>query len=154
MSFSKEVGEIIISRVCDKSEIRRILDLFDEDFNPSLSSRIDFDEYVSKVCDRAYVYEAKLLDTLGFIIFYANNLESKTAYISQIAVKKEYKGSSLAQELLNLAIRISQDKGFTYLKLEVNKGNLRAINFYKNNKFVMLDSSSNKKNTSYMIKEI
>ncbi len=67
----------------------------------------------------------------GYIAFYCNDNESKTAFISMIVVGNEYQGLGFGYGLFNEACKVSKTNGMEFLKLEVNKNNVSAIRFYE-----------------------
>ncbi len=145
--------EYKLLKVTDYYEIRNLLHEFDYIFNPILSKRIsDLSIYAEKLCNHAIVYKAANINTLGFIVFYANNKEDNIAYLTQIAVYSDYVGKGVGRELLDKCVEISKYNGMKILKLEVFNNNDRAINFYKKNGFKFSGQASN--NSMYMIKQL
>lgn len=65
--------------------------------------------------------------------FYANNLETKKAFLSCIVVAPDFRGQGLAQQLFAKMCSIAKAKGMLHLQLDVVKGNSRAIAFYEKN---------------------
>jgi ribosomal-protein-alanine N-acetyltransferase len=63
----------------------------------------------------------------GFILFFDNKLD-ETLHLLKIAVKKEFRGTGLALEMLRSSIVASIDKESIFL--EVAENNLVAIEFY------------------------
>ena len=88
---------------------------------------------------------------IGFSAFYANDTENHTAFLSMIAVKKDYRGLSIGKELLDKTIEASKRNNMKKLKLEVLKDNIKAIRFYQNNGF---EICSETENSFFMIKDI
>lgn len=89
---------------------------------------------------------------VGFIAYYANDQKSLTAYISMIIIRKEFHSMGYGKFLINTAIARSESLGMKRLKLEVNKLNLEAINFYKKLGFSVLEEATNE--SFYMVKNI
>ena len=140
-------------KVESKEEIIRLLNDYDFVFEPSISSRIkNFENYADKLINNAIVYVAKSDKNIGFIIFYANDKCSKTAYITFLGVIQSARNSNVSKELLDLCFNISKENGMDFIKLEVRKNNSRAINFYKNNGFEFCGEAS--KESMYMIKRL
>lgn len=136
-----------------KEDILRILNEFDEVFSPSISEKVDnISYYASKLSENAYVYVAYGTQNLGFVTLYANDYESKIAYISFIGVKKEAQNMKIGKKLLKVCFEKSAELGMKHIKLEVQKENLNAIEFYKRNGFAYLNEASSK--SVYLIKEI
>ena len=70
--------------------------------------------------------------------FYANNLETKIAFLSCIVVSAKLQGSGVGQSLFSQMCSIAKEKGMTRLQLDVVKENVRAIAFYKRNDCVIV----------------
>ena len=86
----------------------------------------------------------------GIVAFYDNNLVSKEAYISYIAVKNEYRNAGVGSILLETMEQQVLSKGFNSIKLEVFNENYSAISFYKKHHFTYHNKAS--KNSHYMLK--
>ncbi len=70
--------------------------------------------------------------------FYANNLETRKAFLSCIVIAPEFRGRGLAQQSFSEMCSFAKAKGMTLLQLEVVKENLRAIAFYEKNDCVII----------------
>jgi [ribosomal protein S18]-alanine N-acetyltransferase len=84
-----------------------------------------------------------------FAIYYISETEDKEivgycglwqildeGHITNVAVKPEYRGSGLAQEIVATLIRRSMKSGIKTFTLEVRKSNQTAINLYKKFGFI------------------
>lgn len=144
---------MIYKRVSCKESIYNLLIEFSGIF-PHLTEKIsDIDDYAQKLSEYAFVYEAlNDKECVGILIFYANDKQSKTAYISLIGVKKDKEGNGIGKALLKYCEKISMQAGMCKLKLEVNKENIGAIKFYEKNGFAFIEKNS--QNSFYMIKEL
>jgi len=111
---------------------------------PHLKEKIDsYESYSKKLEKYASVVISKINDELcGILIYYANNMESKTAYISLIGVFPNYQGRGLGELLLDYCIENSRLNGMKRLSLEVDLDNSSAISFYKRNGFIECGSKS------------
>jgi len=63
----------------------------------------------------------------------------KAVEIERIYVLQAFQGKSVGQALFGKAIEIAREKGADYVWLGVWEENLKAINFYKKNGFVVFD---------------
>lgn len=75
---------------------------------------------------------------VGMIAFYANQPETGIAYIPHVYVNGNLRGKGLFLQMLE---RITDDiklKGYSSIKLEVNKNNMRAQKAYLKNGFRFL----------------
>lgn len=121
----------------------------DKDFITDLQSKVDIEEYADKIVKNATTIEGWENDKLvGLIAIYLNNEQTKAGFITNVSVLPSYKGTGLAKELLKRCVQKAKDSYFNSILLEVNKDNMRAINFYKKNKF----EETNQKDTSLIMK--
>ena len=124
-------------------------------FTPTLDSYMHIDDYAKKILSKAYV--CLLSDDsnnyFGHYAIYLNDIESKVAFLTSIAVLKKYEGKGLAQILLTDAINKAQQKGMNWFRLETNTSNHRAIFFYKKNGFLKESVDSDLKDSSFFMKK-
>lgn len=145
---------MIIKELNDINEIENIVNEFDNEFDPKISIIVgDLRQYSMKL----YKYAKTIVlsndnDNVGFASFYCNDNIDKTAFLSQIAVKKQYSGNGLGNILLSNAERISKENGMEYMKLEVYNHNTFAINFYLKNNYEFTSEKLEK--SKYMIKKL
>lgn len=130
----------MIELVSKKEEIEHLLEEMKNVFNPPLTTRIsNLSEYAEKLAKFANVYYS-ILDgeVCGFICFYNNDDDSKTSYISQLAVKERFQGKGIGQNLLDKCVEIAKKTNRVAIELEVDDENEKAISFYKKNGFVFI----------------
>ena len=73
---------------------------------------------------------------IGFIslLFYRSVYHRRgTAQINELIVKEGYRDKGIGKELLEYGIRRAKEKGMDEIEIGVEKGNTRAIQFYKKN---------------------
>ena len=118
------------------NEIKTILNNFRDEL-PILKTSEEYRQNMSekfiKYGNVLFVEEQESI--LGFVAFYANDLETKTAYISFIAVKNAFQKKGVGTLLLNSCEIQAQKKGMNKIRLEVKKNNTNAQCFYKNHRF-------------------
>ena len=68
---------------------------------------------------------------IGFISFYCNNTDNRTAFISLIAVLPEYTKKGFGKKLMEEAFEYCKNKEMKYIRLEVKKNNINALTFYQ-----------------------
>lgn len=143
-----------MEKITDQSQISHlILKIYLVPDPSSFNNSISVEEYSSKLFNKAFNYIKKVNDEeVGFISYYANDTETKTAYIALVGVIPEYKGKGIAQELMNHCIQQCVELDMNKIRLEVKKNNCRAIRFYEKNKFHVVGDASN--DSVFMIKEI
>lgn len=137
------IEDIEIKSIKNCDEIKSIILSFDPIF-PHLKEKISsYDDYAKKLSEYANVVICKInQETAGLLVFYSNDIETKTAYISLIGVHQEYQGKKIGKILLEYCINASINCGMEYLKLEVDLDNTRAIRFYVNNGFENCEDSN------------
>lgn len=136
---------------CESYEEKmRVWDAFFKVY-PNNTHRIEnVDDYINKVVKNARIIAIQQGDdTVGFVAFYANDLKSGVAYITQILVVDEYRHLKFGKALLEAVEKTSREEGFSVLRLEVNKTNTNAMSFYEHHGFVRMDE---KEHTYYMQK--
>ena len=127
------------SKKANKNEILNHLLLCNSQFIPELSSRVNIEEYSTKIQNNATTFEAWDKDQLiGLIAIYFND-EIKNSFITNVSVLKTHGYLGIASKLIDACIKFAKRCGFFEIKLEVNKDNLNAINFYKKHNFIEID---------------
>ncbi|MBU4487107.1 MAG: GNAT family N-acetyltransferase, partial [Candidatus Delongbacteria bacterium] len=63
--------------------------------------------------------------------------DKRRNYLHHFGIREEYRGSGLAQKLLEISLEFCKNNGLQ-IKLEVHKDNLKAIKLYENYKFKYL----------------
>ena len=121
-----------IQRVTNKGQIVSLLYQFECVF-PHLHEKVqNYDEYAEKLAKHAVIGIMKdKQDTCGLIVFYANDIQNLTAFISLIGVLPAWQGKHLGQQLLEYSISEAISAGMQSLRLEVDLDNQRAIAFYE-----------------------
>lgn len=113
-------------------------------FIPSLNQKVDIKKYSNKLVYNADCFfvqnEGK---DIGFLAIYTNNYPEKVAFISSISIVPEYQGMGISQKLIDFSIEHARKREMKYIKLEVNENNIKAIKFYKRNKFNIVLTNNN-----------
>lgn len=106
-------------------------------FEPSLATLTDFDSYLEKLHKFAsfYVCREQTGELVALLAGYANNLETREAFLSALMVRASYRNCGIAQHLLNEFIKDLQKKSFITIRLSVLTTNSKALAFYKKNNF-------------------
>lgn len=130
-------------RPCTKEDLPRLADLWVATWREAMPE-IDFSARRAWFCDHLQSLEAAGAITIcaidaddqpvGFM-----TIDPATAYLDQLAVAPEAKGSGAAGLLLNEARRLSPRE----LILDVNQDNARAIRFYEREGFVKIAEGVN-----------
>lgn len=90
----------------------------------------NYNEFVAKVHKYGICVIAKNETVEGLIAFYANNYETKMAFITSVLVSENSKGKGIGTQLVKNCENICREKGFEKISLEVNKENYVAISLY------------------------
>ncbi|MDD6279302.1 MAG: GNAT family N-acetyltransferase [Lachnospiraceae bacterium] len=139
-----------------EDDAKRILDILNE-FQERLPSLQQGEEYRAQMAEKFAKHACFLVLCLngrkiGFSAFYANDSDTKSAFISQIAVLKEYSRRNFGGKLLDLVSSTAKARGMLWLRLEVRKDNSAARRFYEKNGFQEVSEAS--KDSMYLQKHI
>lgn len=111
----------------------------DQDFIPPLLNRINIIDFYNKVNSLANLvgcyYNKELI---GLCVFYANNHDTQKAYITFLAVKKNFRGKNIAGEILKVACANAKKLGMNNVGIHTN--NIIAKECYIKNGFILKDS--------------
>ena len=106
---------------------------------------VSMDDYIEKVQNNAVF--VSLQDEKGIMkglsISYMNRLERDFAYLTYIAICKEFRGFGAGKSLLAKTIEIVRECGFRRFRLEVRKRNDIAKNMYDSLGFAVVDKTEN-----------
>lgn len=129
-----------IDRISSEIEKKSVIDYFDKYMFSPLSKNMDRENIYSRMIAASEILLAYNKSLMGFISFYANNTQNRTAFISSIAVSDSCRGAGVGSSLLEQCKKISIIRGMDRLELKVNKRNDKAISFYSRQGFVKKDS--------------
>ena len=146
---------MVIRRITDPSEEINIMKKLDDALPIRLFDRDNCKEIVKRMTENAVFFVAFsdwTEEPIGYIAFYANDLETKMAYITSICVAQTVQGIGVGSELLETAVSEAKRLGMTTMSLEVLRSNKKAIDFYRSKGFALGDDGKNK--TQYMKKSL
>ncbi|KPH65145.1 GNAT family N-acetyltransferase [Pseudoalteromonas porphyrae] len=130
---------MIINSLTSESKVEFIdfINEVDADFTPQLTSRVNITDYADKLFSNAILLKAHKDNTIAAIVAcYANDTVNKRAYIPFLAVRKQYRGLGLANEILLKIIVILRERKFEVLSLTVKK-NSAAFRLYEKLGFLL-----------------
>lgn len=134
----------------DKSRIRTLICELDGVFQHSVAKRPEFDGLIDKIATRAIVVVACLDGRdVGYCAFYMNDFISRMAYITLIAVRKEYQNMRIGTDLIQYVKQTARVNGIRGIRLEVEKENIDGIRFYERNHFTVEGKASSQ--SVYMV---
>ena len=131
-------------RVIDNyKEILDVLNYYSKDLEPIRAGRINLEEMAKKFNAFGTVIELeKNGERIGFAAFYHNDLKLRRAFLSMIVVLPEYQGQGFGSQLLAETEHECIDDGMKILAVEVRTDNQRAIRFYEERGFIVINALS------------
>lgn len=140
--------------VLDADSIINAIIHLEDNLSPSLSQRhLDLVKYADKLYKYGKVwchYDQGV--PVSIIAGYFNDDQEHTAYLSILAVDKNYRGKHLASSLLSEFEEYALVTGMKKVKLEVRKNNLVAQTLYRKFGYIINEDASN--SSYYMIKDL
>lgn len=136
-------------KVTSRNQVESVWEKLRYEYEPPLMEDLDFQRYMDKVAafGITYVY-LEDGESTGAISLYANDLERRTSFITQIAVKPDQSGRGIGRALLEKAFRESKRRGMRQIELEVKKDNVRARRLYESCNFSIVGEGAD----SFMMK--
>ena len=134
--MNKEVN-IFVEK--DDNRKKKVVCECDDAFAIGICPRDDFEELFQKIAKNAFFIVAedkKSRDVLGYAALYANDLNTRIAYITLICVKAYAQRDHIGTRILEKCDQIAVDNQMTKVRLEVYSDNDKAIAFYKKNGYV------------------
>lgn len=114
------------------SEITKaLIKEFGEFLPDPLSERLDVDAYAEKVIKHGTVLLAMAEQvSLALAVMYANDQDTKRAYMSLLAVRPEARGRGIARELVNACVEHARERGMMCIQLRTLESNAKAMRLY------------------------
>ena len=125
-------------RIIKKSIINNLWNELGREFNPPLDEQINnLRALVDKICIYGNTIAAfDGIKAIGAISFYANDYDSKIAYITEFLVIEKYRRQKVGTALLYKCFDFAKKEGMTKIRLQVADNNESAKKFYMKNGFV------------------
>lgn len=115
----------------------------DDTFVPTLSSRVDIEEYAQKLTARSERFEAWSNGVLvGLLAVYCNDLDGRIAYITSVSVMPDSRGHGIASRLIALCVGKVAALGHMAIELEVGTRNEAAARLYEKHGFLSVRASA------------
>jgi ribosomal protein S18 acetylase RimI-like enzyme len=135
------------------AKIIDFLKIIDKDFTPFLSTKINFQDYVTKIILSSDALVCSINDeVIGLIVSYNNNFETKKRYISLLAILPYYRKKGIAKELLKRTFKVALNSNMNILGVHSNNEN--AIRLYQVLGFRIMSSDNNTPIRYYLEKKI
>ena len=117
-----------------------------DESTPSLRSVVNLPEYATKLLTRGVVItgiseQHSHPSIVGFLAGYFNDAVSRTAFVSQFHVRRNFRGMGCGMRLMDKAVEIANNLSFKRILLMVNKTNENAVRFYEHYGFVKTGES-------------
>lgn len=126
------LNEIKISFISNRNDIfYAINDLSNYLYNQKINNLDTLKSIADKYSKYATVLVASILNkTVGLSVFYDNDNETKTAFISMIVVAKDVQGKGVGGALIDRVFEQCTSNGMKQVRLKVANSNENAIRFY------------------------
>lgn len=132
-----------LSNKASEAQIVEHLARCDADFIPSLSGRVEVNDYAKKIASKATRFEAWFGGVLvGLVAAYFNNQETRIAYITSVSVLGAWTGRGIAAHLMRHCVEHAKASSMRQISLEVASNNTTAIKLYEKSGFVTGKSNS------------
>lgn len=136
--------EFVIERCLHTQEKRQAICLCGNAFPEPVHARQGFEEYFQKIDQLACFLVAKKADAIhGFSVFYMNDFDSKTAFLSMIAVAPSMQEKNAGSLLLSASEKLARDQGMECMALKVHHKNLQGIRFYQKHGYTIAEKEGN-----------
>jgi ribosomal protein S18 acetylase RimI-like enzyme len=129
-------------KTASQNDVLLHLKLCNDEFIPKLDTRVNLEAYSIKIHQNAITFEAwNKQQLIGLIATYFNQ-DQLFGYITNVSITKDYTGKGIASKLLEMCVIYSTTNEYQNIKLEVNKENIPAINFYKKYNFTEIETKA------------
>lgn len=131
--------EIKVKTEFDKEELSNFVWKTEGRLTPSLSSRVNIDEFIDRVHQNATFFIARDTENNKIValnIVYVNKAPERS-YATFLAVLEEYESMGIGARLILNAIKYSKKEGSACYSLSMRKSNEIMLAFYQKNGFVI-----------------
>ena len=137
-----------------KTEIFEFIQTVNNDFPIRLSDKQDLYELSNKIYNVSNVFFIKENGQIeGLICGYISSSFDERAYLSILAVKKEYRNKGIAKRLVEMFIQKCIEVNKTLIYGFTHKTNVNAIKLYKKFGFIITEQSE-RPNDYLLVKEL
>ncbi len=128
--------EIHIRRVQQSEDIHSVILQCDSGFQEPVAQRQGYPALLEKLSRYALVFAEGTTQCRGYAAMYANDMQTKTAFLSLLAVTPAYQGMGIARALLAHCEAAAIACGMERITLEVRKENIPARSLYEQQGFI------------------
>lgn len=128
----------------DIQSIKELIKTYDSEFTPTLSERVDINDYVDKIFRLGEIYKYHDEDEIkGIMMIYMNDHVNLASFLSLILVTKKFRNTSanIGKSLIHKWIKLAQDRNFKLLEFEVASNKKGLINWYESFGFNTYETS-------------
>jgi len=130
------------TRIASENIIFVHLSHCDNNFIPTLGSRVEIADYARKIANKTVCFEAWVKgDLVGLVAVYCNNPLMDVAFITSVSVLSEFQGRGIASRLLANCKAHVRKLGFTFIELEVSSINKAASDLYLKHGFIIMSQT-------------
>lgn len=132
--------KIMESTNFEKEKLKDFILDVNYDFPIPITTKININEFLDKIKElgKVYcVYEGNKI--VGCNYFYANNTKEKIAFITLLAIKKEYRNYGIGSILIDKTIEYCKKIDFKKIQLYTHENNILARKFYSKKNFYEIE---------------
>ena len=119
--------------------VRLILDEHERQQGKFINN-LTIETYLEKLGTRAEIVSVTIRGRCrGFVAYYCNDFEAKTAFITLVLVDPQDRGQGLGTGLTDFVLHTAKLRGFTSCQLEVKAKNTVAYNMYVSQGFKFIE---------------
>ena len=120
-----------ISPITRREQMDQIIRLCDQAFPNPIAQRESYGPMLDKLASFGIFFVATLDDAVGYASMYATDQQTKTAFMTLLAVRPGCQGMGVGKALMERCLASARENGMKQVRLEVRKDNLRAIRMYE-----------------------
>lgn len=120
-----------LSMVVEPTAMESIVEICDDAFENKTSKMPNYSDLLSKWKASGTMLCVRNDNIKGYIVLYANDFQTKKAFISMLGVRPLYQKQGCGKYLIQACEEIARERMMKTLTLEVKKNNINALGFYK-----------------------
>ena len=118
--------------ICGTQEKRAVLEQCDSAFTRSVVNGAGYERLFAKIDSRAeFVVARRGRECMGFAAMYANDWDSRTAYITLFAVRQDFQKQRVGTRLMQKCVELAEQRQMREIRLEVLRADTGPITFYR-----------------------
>ena len=137
MTGTEAITDVEVFRTDDRKLKRRAALAVDPYFPVGLHGQPDPEAALRKMLRFAeFIVAVRAGGPVGLSVMYANDLQTRAAYITLFGVMDACGRQGVGKKLLDASEELARSRGMERIRLEVTDSNERAVRFYTKNGFV------------------